>query len=127
MDTSFIHDRKLLKVSDPVLYHSFSKGYFVTRKTDAAFSKIAFDHVHEQNNKIIKSRAGFLNLLNNDDTVFLCKMEIGECLTSDLVSYFSNRRRKSPEFKHLRNRCHPSLGNTSEIVVICIRKYRQIL
>ena len=44
----FIHDLKLLKVSDPSLYHSFSKGYFVRRKTDTAFRKIAIDHAHEQ-------------------------------------------------------------------------------
>ena len=41
----FILDLKLLNVSDPANYHSFSKGYFVARKTDTAFSKIAFDHV----------------------------------------------------------------------------------
>ena len=44
-------------------------------KNDTAFSKIAFDHVHEQNNKVIKSRAGFSSLLSNDETVFLRKME----------------------------------------------------
>ena len=36
----FILDLKLLNVSDPANYHSFSKGYFVARKTDTAFSKI---------------------------------------------------------------------------------------
>ena len=39
----FILDLKLLNVSDPAHYHSFSKGYFVAKKTDTAFSKIAFD------------------------------------------------------------------------------------
>ena len=47
----------------------------MARKTDTAFRKIAFDHVHEQKNKVIKSRAGFSSLLNNDETVFLRKME----------------------------------------------------
>ena len=49
----------------------------MARKTNAAFSKISFDHVHEQNKQVIKSRAGFTysSLLNNDDTVFLRKME----------------------------------------------------
>ena len=47
----------------------------MARKTDIAFSKIAFDHAHEQNNKVIKSIAGFSSLLNIDETVFLRKME----------------------------------------------------
>ena len=71
----FIHDLKLLKVSDPALYESFRKGYFAARKTDTEFSKIAYDHIHEQNNKITKSRAGFSSLLNKEDTAFLRKME----------------------------------------------------
>ena len=29
--------------------------------------------------------------------------------------------KKSPEYKHLRNRCYPSLGNALKIVVICIQ------
>ena len=47
----FIHDLKLLKVSDHAFYYSFGEVYFVARKTDTAFSKIACDHVHEQNKK----------------------------------------------------------------------------
>ena len=47
----------------------------MARKTDTAFSKIAFDHVHEQNKKVIKLIAGFSSLLNNDEIVFLRKME----------------------------------------------------
>ena len=71
----FNHELKLLKVSDPTLYHSFSMGHFVARKTDTDFSKIAFDQAHEQNNKIVKSRAGVSSLLNKEYTTFLRKME----------------------------------------------------
>ena len=73
--TVFIHDLKLLKVSDPTLYEHFRKGFFAARKTDTGFSKIAYDHVHEQNNKITKSRAGFTTLLNKEESSFLRKME----------------------------------------------------
>ena len=43
-----IYDLKLLKVSDPTHYEHFRKGFFAARKTDTDFSKIAYDHVHEQ-------------------------------------------------------------------------------
>ena len=49
----FILFLKLLNVSDPEHYHSFSKGYFVARKTYTAFSKIAFDQLYM--NKTTKS------------------------------------------------------------------------
>ena len=49
----FIHDLKLLKVSDPALCESFSNSYFSARKTETDFSKIAFDHAHEQNNQVL--------------------------------------------------------------------------
>ena len=71
----FIHDLKLLKASDPTLYEHFHKGFFAARKTDTDFSRIAYDHVHEQNNKITKSRAGFATLLNKEESSFLRKME----------------------------------------------------
>ena len=34
-----------------------------------------YDHVHEQNNKVTKSRAGFSTLLNKEESSFLRKME----------------------------------------------------
>ena len=71
----FIHELKLLKMSDTTLYEHFRKAFFAARKTDTDYSKIAYDHVHEKNNKITKSRAGFATLLNKEESSFLCKME----------------------------------------------------
>ena len=64
MDTVFVNDLKVLKVSDPELHEEFAYGYFVASKSKVPFSKMAFDQALEQNNKIIKSRAGLEDILN---------------------------------------------------------------
>ena len=71
----FVHELKLLKVSDPDLYEQFRKGYFVVSKTYTPFSKIALDQAHEQNNKTIKSRSGLEDQLNKEDMSFLRRLE----------------------------------------------------
>ena len=42
-------------------------------------------------------------------------------------SIFFKSKEKLTRSLSIRNRCQPSLGNSSKIVVMCIRKYRQIL
>ena len=71
----FVNDLKILKVSDPELHEEFAKGNFVTSKSKVPFSKMGFDQVLEQNNKIIKSRAGLEDLLNKSETSFLRRLE----------------------------------------------------
>lgn len=71
----FVNDLKVLKVTDPELHEEFAKGYFVASKSKIPFSKMGFDQVLEQNNKIIKSRAGLEDLLNKADTSFLRRWE----------------------------------------------------
>ena len=45
------------------------------KKTHKLCSRMAFDQALEQNNKITKSRAGFVDLLNKENTSFLRKLE----------------------------------------------------
>ena len=71
----FVNDLKILKVSDPELHEEFAKGYFVTSKSKVPFSKIGFDQVLKQNNKIIKSRAGLEDLLDRSETSFMRRLE----------------------------------------------------
>lgn len=71
----FVHDLKMLKVSDPSLFNEFSKGYFTTKKSNSYFNKMGYDQIHEQTNKIIKSNAGFSQLFNQEDTEYLKKLE----------------------------------------------------
>lgn len=44
--------------------------------SSAPFSKIAYDHKHEQNNKCIKATSGYINLVNKEDSSFLRKLEL---------------------------------------------------
>ena len=46
------------------------------RTSKADFSKIAYDQKHEMNNKTIKFRSGYIDLVNMKDTSYLRKMEI---------------------------------------------------
>ena len=62
-------------MSDSELHEEFAYGYFVASKSKVPFSIMGFDQALEQNNKIIKSRAGFEDLHNKSDTRFLRRLE----------------------------------------------------
>lgn len=70
-----VDDLKLLKLTDLDLFSKFSSGSFVVRKTDAEFSCMASDQAHEQTNRLIKSKAGLADVLNKEDTRYLCRLE----------------------------------------------------
>ena len=72
----FVHDIKMLKITDPELFKQFTSGFFAVMKSNSQFCKKAFDQCHEQNNKIIKSKSGYVDLLNKEDTDFLEKLEL---------------------------------------------------
>ena len=46
----------------PEVYTEFSRGSFAVRKTEKAFSTIAIDQAHEQNNTVIKGDEGAIGL-----------------------------------------------------------------
>ena len=50
----FIKALEELQVWHPQVYDEFRKGHFTSRKTNARFSAISDDHLHEQNSKTIK-------------------------------------------------------------------------
>ena len=51
-----VHLRDMLTLKDdhPLIAKEFSAGKFVVRKTERKFSGLTLDHVHEQNNAIVK-------------------------------------------------------------------------
>ena len=55
------------------------------RTSKAGFSKIAYDQKHEMNNKTIKSRGGYINLVNTKDTSNLRKIEICYAEVNELL------------------------------------------
>ena len=54
-----------LKQLHPDVYTEFLKGKFVVKKSKRAFSAIAIDQVHEQNNASVKEDGGAVGLTEN--------------------------------------------------------------
>jgi len=50
----------------PQVYDEFRKGHFTSRKTNASFCAVSDDHLHEQNNKTIKSDGGAVDILGSE-------------------------------------------------------------
>ena len=67
------------------LFESLGKNLGV-QTSNSGFSKIAFDQKHEMNNKAIKSRNGYINLVNAKDSSFLRKIEVCSAEVHNLLS-----------------------------------------
>ena len=65
--TVHVFDLISLPITCPDVHNEMMNGFFSFAKTKRPFSRIAFDQVHEQNNKIIKGLGGATNLLNSND------------------------------------------------------------
>ena len=72
----FIQDLKTLPLKLPALYREFADGHFVVNTRGNTFSKIAMDQAQEHNNKKIKSTAGYIDQVNQEDKRFLQKIEL---------------------------------------------------
>ena len=60
----FVQDLQVAYGDNPELFSQLSSHISVTT-TNAKFSRIAYDHKHEKNNKCIKSTSGYINLVTN--------------------------------------------------------------
>jgi len=101
----FIRTLEELPVRHPQVYAAFESGHFTSRKTDAAFSAISDDHLHEQNNKVIKGDGGAVDILGNKTA--LLKWMIAGPEISRMVREFemtSARRDNANATSH--NQCH---------------------
>ena len=63
----YVHlkDLKPLSSTNPTIYAAFLERNFVATKTLRNFSSIAIDHVHEQNNKLVKKDGGAFGMTEN--------------------------------------------------------------
>ena len=93
----FVQDLEVAYGDNPELFSQLSSHLSVTT-TNAKFSRIAYDHKHENNNKCIKSTSGCINLLNKEDKSYLRKLEI--CLP-EILPYM-----ESCEGKVMKNHKH---------------------
>ena len=71
----FVQDLEVAYGDNSELFSQLSSHLSVTT-TNAKFSRIAYDHKHENNNKCIKSTSGNINLINEEDKSYLRKLEI---------------------------------------------------
>ena len=63
----YVHIRDIvaLHANHPDVYEHFLKGEFTALKTDRAFSAIAIDQAHEQNNDAVNGDGGAVGLTEN--------------------------------------------------------------
>jgi len=55
-----------LLMRHPQVYDKLRKGHFTSWKTNASFSAISDDHLHEQNNKTITGAGGAVDILGSE-------------------------------------------------------------
>ena len=65
--TIHLFDVLTLDVKFPEVYTQMQKGFFSFQKSNREFSRMALDHIHEQNNGVIKSCAGAVDLVTKED------------------------------------------------------------
>ena len=82
----FIKTLEELPVRHPKVHEAFQKGHFTSRKTASNFSALSDDHLHEQNNKIIKGDGGAIGIFGNETA--LLKWMVGGPEISRMVHEF---------------------------------------
>ena len=105
----FVQDLEVAYGDNPELFSQLSSHLSVTT-TNAKFSRIAYDHKHENNNKCIQSTSGYkyINLVNKEDKSYLRKLEI--CLP-EILPYL-----ESCEGKVMKNHKHKQCATGSKFL-----------
>ena len=97
-----VHLRDLvsLKECHPNIYAEFEKGNFTVRKSGRAFSAIAIDQAHEQNNAYVKGDGGAVGLTENPAA--LCRWMASGPEMARLIEEFdcSFQSRQDTDFHH---------------------------
>ena len=62
-----LFDLLTLDVKFPEVYTQMQKGFFSFQKSNREFSRMALDQIHEQNNRVIKSCADAVDLVNKEE------------------------------------------------------------
>ena len=78
-----LRDMMSLKQLHPDLYTEFLKSKFVVKKSKRAFSAIAIDQAHDQNNASVKGYGGAVSLTENPAALccsIVCGPEIARLL-----------------------------------------------
>ena len=74
----------------PDVFCNFMNGNFSFPKTNALFSRIALDQLHEQNNKAIKGISGATSVINRKDESTLNRRALRRPELVEIISQFEN-------------------------------------
>ena len=89
-----------LEKSHPNIYAEFVKGKFVVKKTQHAFSAIAIDQAHEQNNALVKGDGGAVGLTANPAALHRWMVSGPEMARLIKVFQVSTEKIQSVDFRH---------------------------
>ena len=64
-----VRDMAALKMTHPQVAAAFEDGHFTVNKSNHAFSAVAIDQAHEQNNATVKGDGGAVGLFQNEDAL----------------------------------------------------------
>ena len=91
-----VRDMAALKMTHPQVAAAFEDGHFMVNKSNHAFSAVAIDQAHEQNNATVKGDGGAVGLFQSEDALtkwMVSGPEIARILAEfDASSYTINRR-----------------------------------
>ena len=97
MDISFyLRDMVSLNECNTKVYAEFMKGNFVVKKSKHAFSAIAIDHAHEQNNAKVKWY-GAVGLTENPAALY-CWMVSGSEMTRIIEKFEDSIEKKQDAY-----------------------------
>ena len=118
-----IRDLILAKDRNPDIYNEFQNGKFVIAKTLNAFSKMAIDQAHEQENERIKGDGGAVGL-TEDPAALLRWMivgpEVARAVTQFQIQYISSPSEKEhlhrEQTTSIQRAFHEDVKNTVSVI-----------
>ncbi|KAK3740395.1 hypothetical protein QZH41_000916 [Actinostola sp. cb2023] len=93
-----IRDMQELEVKHPEVFQQFTNGSFAVHKTKRAFSAIALDHAHEQENASVKGEGGAVGLTENPGA--LRRWMVAGPEIARMVQEFENVTSSDTSLKH---------------------------
>ena len=102
--TVHIQDLLTLSVTCPQVYQEFIEGKFVVQISNKEFSRIHYDHAHEQSNKTIKSISGPINFVNRADDDLQRRWEVAGLEVAEYIEDVEQKILK--DTKHEETNCH---------------------
>lgn len=96
-----LRDMIMLERKHPTVYQEFMLGNFTVKKTGRAFSNMAIDQAHEQNNAFVKSEGGAVGLTQNPSALrrwMVCGPEMARLIEEFQASY--GKPRTKSDLRH---------------------------